>query len=107
MLLEDFWDGFVLLAIFSPHKVNLKILSIPASDKLESRVSRRWLKAAGFIKSSFEIPACRKPDLANLGKSSSGIWPFPHKSSSGIWPFSVVSYLLGFGQSQQVIFRDC
>jgi hypothetical protein len=32
--------------------------------------------------------------LANLGKSSSGIWPFS------------VSHLLGFGQSWQVIFQN-
>jgi hypothetical protein len=44
---------------FIPLKV-YKFLSIPAYDKPEPHVPRRWLYAAGFIKSSFEILACRE-----------------------------------------------
>jgi hypothetical protein len=64
--LKDFWDGFVQSKgltgfFFSPRKVNLKISIILAYAKLELLITRRRRKAAGFIKSSFEIPACRKP----------------------------------------------
>ncbi len=54
-------DQSDLPAFFSPRKVILKFLSIPAQNKPESLAPGKWLKAACFIKSSFEIPACRKP----------------------------------------------
>ncbi len=65
--------------------VQTLIYIILAYDKPEWLVPERFLKAAGFIKSSFEIPACRRPDFADLVKSASGIWLFS------------VSHLLGLG----------
>jgi hypothetical protein len=85
-----------LPAFFSSRKSISKFLSIPAYDKPESLIPRRWLQAAGFIKSSFEIPARPRPgfgqswqviflDLTILRKPSSGSWPcILVKSSSGI-----------------------
>jgi hypothetical protein len=48
-----------------PGKSIKKFISIPAYDKPELLASVRLLLAAGFLKSSFEIPACRKPGFGH------------------------------------------
>ncbi len=89
--LKDLWDGFIHLpAFFCPRKVNLKIPSINAG-LLQN--GTRSSPEDGFRVLVSSNPLLRfrlvlSWDLANLGKSSSGIWPF------------LISHLPGFGHSR-------
>jgi hypothetical protein len=89
-LVQSKWLTGVFQSPDSPFKN-----SYQAYEKPESFTPENGFWLLGFLKSSFEIPACRKQDLANL----------ENKPPSGIWAFSA-SHLLGFGHSQYVILLD-
>ncbi len=118
-----------LLAFFSPRRVNLKISINSRLTTSRNRSSpedgfRLLVSSNPLLR--FQLVVKQGCVVANLGQSSSGIWPFSvsyllgfglpqevifrdlaslSKSSSGIWPFSV-SHFPGFGLPQEVIFRD-
>jgi hypothetical protein len=88
--LKDFWDGFVqskgLTGVFQSPESQLK--NFYHSGLRQAGIAHSQKMAFRLLVSSNPLLRFRlvaSLDLANLGKSSSGIWPFS------------VSHILGFG----------
>jgi hypothetical protein len=98
MRLKDFQDGFVqlkrLTGVFPSQKRQFKnsYQFQLTSWNRSSAEDGFWLLVSSDPLLRFQLVISR--DLANLGMSSSGIWPF--------W----LSHLSGFGHSRLIIFWD-